>query len=133
MPEPRFAVTRMGTEGMLFRNLTAAFFCFQIALSPLFAQDNSTNSAPNEGALPEVEVTPPSDPSLPEVEVSPPPEVTTPFDSTVSYPSLTDQVFGQNSGDFGQSTGILRNQKSLFDSPIAGSITTRQQLSLIHI
>lgn len=114
---------------MSFRNPAAAFLCFQIALAPLFAQDNSTNFAPNEGALPEVEVTPPGEPSLPEVEVSPSPAVTTPFDSSVAYPRLTDQIFGQNSGDFGQSTGILRNQKSLFDSPVAGSITTRQQIA----
>jgi outer membrane receptor protein involved in Fe transport len=115
---------------MPFRLTAIAFLFLQGSVSLLFAQDAAEPDSRTEPTLPEVEVTPPVVPTLPEVQVSPQEQsaTTTPFDSSTSYPDLTDRVFGQTSDAFGQSTGILRSRQSLFDSPVAGSITTRQQI-----
>lgn len=75
-------------------------------------------------ALPEVQVTPPNEGSLPEVEVNARPAVS-PSEAT---PGLSELPFGQQGGPFGQNTGVLRNRTSLFETPTAASITTRQQL-----
>ncbi len=53
--------------------------------------------------------------------------VTNRFDLLQSYPNLSQLEFGQ-SGEFGESTGILRGQGSIFDSSAAVSMTTRQNL-----
>jgi hemoglobin/transferrin/lactoferrin receptor protein len=112
------------------RLLAAVFTLALLATSAAFAQENPGSQT--EPTLPEVQVTPPQEPTLPQVDVTPQPASTpfnsTPFDSSDAYPTLRDQVFGQSDDAFGQSTGILRNRQSLFDSAVAGSITTRQQL-----
>lgn len=48
--------------------------------------------------------------------------------TSLSFPSLADLQFGQSSTPFGESSGILRSQKSLFNSSVAGSIRTRQEI-----
>ncbi len=48
--------------------------------------------------------------------------------TSLSYPSLADLELGQAAGRFGASTGILRGQKSLFDTPAAASIRTREEI-----
>ncbi|MFV2066618.1 MAG: TonB-dependent receptor plug domain-containing protein, partial [Pirellulales bacterium] len=75
-----------------------------------------------EGTLPPVIVQPPEE-TLPEVEGTPP--TTTPTDSSLSFPSLSDLRFGP-SGPFGENRGILRSAKSLFDTPAGASIRTRE-------
>ena len=95
------------------------------------AQDQSvpgSQNSPDEITLPEVEVTPPADVTLPEVEVTAPTPSVAQELTSQNYPSLSDQVLGQPTGNFGQSTGVLRGQSSLFDTPAAASITTRQDL-----
>ena len=87
----------------------------------------SQNSS-DEVTLPEVEVTPPADVTLPEVEVTAPTPTVVQGLTSQNYPSLSDQVLGQPTGNFGQSTGVLRGQQSLFDTSAAASITTRQDL-----
>jgi hemoglobin/transferrin/lactoferrin receptor protein len=127
---------------MSFRGIALAVVLAN-CLAPLnFAQDQPAASSQNsldEITLPEVGVTPPADVTppdetvLPEVEVVPSaesmaPETTAIPSSSLRYPSLSDQVFGQSVGNFGQSTGVLRGQQSLFDTSAAASITTRQDL-----
>ncbi len=45
----------------------------------------------------------------------------------LSFPSLSDLQLG-NDNRFGTNSGILRSQKSLFDTPSAASIRTRQEI-----
>ena len=49
------------------------------------------------------------------------------FDLPESYPDLSELSFGGPGGSV-STTGILRSEKSLFDAPLAGSITTRQDI-----
>lgn len=98
-----------------------AFAAVISAVASGYAQDTTPDG---ETALPEVTVTP-SEETLPEVEVTSP---ATPFDAALSFPSLTDQVLGQQNGPFGQSTGALRSRTSLFETPSAVSVTTRQDI-----
>ncbi len=92
----------------------------------LFSVAASQEGEQPGGTLPPVVVQPPAQEPLPEIEVtSPGPSIT--FDLTDSFPSLSNLNFGQR-GELSDNTGILRNQKSLFDTPFAASITTRQSL-----
>ena len=109
--------------------ITVLLACMLIYATNSVAQE--TNNKPTddttEPTLPEVNVTP-NENELPGIEVIPQLTPTTIFSD--SYPSLADQMFGAtDTGRFGQSTGILRNQQSIFDSPVAASITTRQQIA----
>jgi len=97
-----------------------------------FAQDEPVAGSQNSSSdvtLPEVEVTPPAESMLPEVDVTAPNPATVQELTSQNYPSLSEQVLGQPSGSFGQSTGVLRGQQSLFDTSTAASITTRQDLT----
>lgn len=128
---------------MSFRGIALAVALAHCFATLSFAQNEPTAgslNSPNDVTLPEVEVTPPADATppdetvLPEVEVVPStemmaPETATIPNSSLRYPSLSDQVFGESVGNFGQSTGVLRGQSSLFDTPAAASITTRQDLT----
>ncbi len=49
-------------------------------------------------------------------------------DLTLTYPDLSDLQFGQ-SGPFSEGTGVMRRSQSLFDTPAAASIRTRQEIS----
>jgi outer membrane receptor protein involved in Fe transport len=106
------------SQGVPCRPLTALLACMVCTLCA--AQDDQ-NSEPT---LPEVQVTPPIA-TLPEVTVT----AAQPAFSAAGSPSLSELQFGHTNGPFGQSTGALRNRTSLFDSPTAASITTRQQLA----
>ncbi len=128
----------------MFRIRLLALSFFLLSASSLGAQDDEP-----DGTLPPVIVQPPavsnqpSEATLPEAEVTPPPPIapttSTPSASTnfptnflgtsLNFPSLTDMQFGQTSGPFGEGTGILRSQKSLFDTSAAGSIRTRQEIA----
>ncbi len=55
------------------------------------------------------------------------PPATDPFDASSSYPDLRNQRFGQGNA-FGDNTGVLRGGQSIFDTPLAASITTRQEI-----
>ncbi len=122
---------------MSFRGIAltvAITHCFAVQN---FAQDEPPAGSPNsptEATLPEVEVTPPAEvtqpaePTLPELEVTAPAPITARELTSQNYPSLSEQSLGQPAGNFGQSTGVLRGQQSLFDTSAAASITTRQDL-----
>lgn len=98
------------------------------SVAPVLARDE--NTTPELGdTLPEVEVRPPDEPAPLDDQQpanTPPPS---PYDDGLSeiYPDLRQLEFGE-AGPFGETTGILRNRVSLFDTPVAGSIVTRQQL-----
>jgi outer membrane receptor protein involved in Fe transport len=100
--------------------LSLALSATAFLAAPAFAQPPT-----GEPLLPRVDVRPPTDTSDADDAFDFPDN---PFDVPLSYPSLTDQIFGQNDG-FGQTTGILRNGRSLYDVPFAGSITSRQQIT----
>lgn len=73
-----------------------------------------------EDTLPPVVVTPPD--SLPAADA--------PFDASdtsESFPSLSNLQLGQP-GPFGENTGVLRGGGSLFETPAAVSIRTRQEI-----
>ena len=103
-----------------------------------------------EVEAPEIEVQPPANGSdAPEIRVKPPvngsvvnplpppestPDVDTqqsfdgsddPFDLPLSFPSLPQQVLGDG---FGGDSGILRTTASLFDTPAAVSILSREEI-----
>lgn len=109
------------------------------AVSFSASQLRSQESNQPPGTLPPVIVQPPAEAvrppeaTLPEVEVTPPTSAPTDFtsdllDSSLSYPSLSEMQFGQPSGPFAESTGVLRGRKSLFDTPAAASIRTREEI-----
>jgi hypothetical protein len=131
MPDPQSVALRSGMTGMSFRGIALA-----VALTHCFATQNFALAQPAAGSqnssdevtLPEVEVTPPPDETLPEVDVTAPIPTFAQELTSQNYPSLSDQVLGQPTGNFGQSTGVLRGQQSLFDTSAAASITTRQDL-----
>ena len=118
------------SRSMLLALGTVAFFVI-----PLAAQDGPSPGRVHpatvvlqdeqpEGTLPPVEVRPP--------EEAPPDGEMAPFeggtaDLSRAYPSLSRLQFGQP-GPFGENTGILRSQKSLFDTPAAASIRTREEI-----
>ena len=105
------------------------FFCFFALLSSSLRAQNDQP----EGTLPPVIVEPPQqtpvDNTPPAVSTSLSPSTSTSQGTSLSFPSLTDLKFGQSSTPFGENTGILRSQKSLFDAPVAGSIRTRQEIA----
>lgn len=139
----------------MFRSYLLPFCATLLLIGQLSAQERSStvrvqlvdvvlqDSQP-ERTLPPVEVRPPAegttsggqqdDPegTLPPVEVRPPqgslPADATPSDSSLSFPSLLDLQFGQPSR-FGDNSGILRSQQSLFDTPAAASIRTREEIA----
>jgi len=95
--------------------------------SPAFAKEPDPNSDPGD-TLPEVEVRPMDDSGA--SDDAPPRNVSPTSAPNVSgqsrsYPDLRQLEFGQ-AGPFGETTGILRGRTSLFDSPAAGSVVTRQ-------
>jgi hemoglobin/transferrin/lactoferrin receptor protein len=99
--------------------------------APVTSSDEETPFAEKETpaeepTLPPVIVRPEEEPGVAEAGPSPglPPNR---FALPLSYPSLSDLQFGQG-GIFGENTGILRGQKSLFDAPAAGSIRTREEM-----
>lgn len=124
------------------RALIGAFaFCF---VAPALAQDESAT-------LPEVEVRPPTadgpssdspltEPVFPPIgssvnsqfdaEFSPPTSRFAPGSSfsTTTVEGLFDGSLGQ-AGAFGENTGVLRGGLSVFDSPAALSIRSRQEIS----
>ncbi len=129
----------------MFKNLCYSVCAIFLLVSPLSAQ---VGDQP-EGTLPPVIVQPPAvsdqppETTLPEIEVTPPPtsEPTSSVPSvstnspvnfpgtSLNFPSLSDMQLGQSSGPFGESSGILRGQKSLFDTPTAASIRTQQEIA----
>jgi outer membrane receptor protein involved in Fe transport len=130
------------------RRLLLACCALAIFLRPVAAQERGESTEPGEitgaafqgeqpeGTLPPLDVRPPEgDPAegtLPPVDVSPPSTSFPEFDSeppytSLSYPSLTELDFGE-SGRLGANTGILRNQTSIFDTPAAASIRTREEI-----
>jgi len=62
----------------------------------------------------------------PEDQPAPTP-VEAPVDLSLSYPSLSDQIIGRP-GPFGAASGVLRNNKSLFDTPAAIDILPRRRI-----
>lgn len=116
------------------------FLCTMLGVS-LQAVGLAQDTDQPEGTLPPVIVKPPSEsgrqetePTLPPVEVRP---STAPSarstvtsrspDTSFSFPGLSDLQLG-DSGPFGKNSGILRGQRSIFDTPAAASIRTRQQI-----
>ena len=94
------------------------------------SEQTERNQVPS---LPEVEVTPPQRSSPDGTNTVPPNDrISDPTLNTTErsgiYPGLSDIQFGQSAGSFGQSSGILRNRKSLFETPAASSSVTRQQM-----
>lgn len=123
--------------------LTLALFTADSLITAGFLK--AQNDAPS-GSLPPVVVQPPVRPTLPEAEVTPPTSVFTPpstnsvltqrsnspvnsIGTSLNFPSLTDLQFGQPSGPFDEGTGILRSEKSIFDTSAAASIRTRQEIA----
>jgi len=136
---------------------TIAFACLFASVASIgFAQQAVTRTLAvsyqdneSESTLPPVEVRPPatggSDPEssanrpLPMVDstgnqgggTNNPASNNTPSNAesatAQSYPSLSQQQIGQG-GPFGGTTGVLRSQQSLFDTPAAATIVTRQQI-----
>lgn len=94
---------------------------------------------PDDDTLPPITVRPPREEpprELPPIELEadamdapdPSGDAFDPNDLSLSYPDLTDLQFGQP-GPFNENTGILRGTQSLFDTPVAGSIVTREVLN----
>ncbi len=137
----------------MFKSFIALGFLL-LSVSPLSAQSGN----PPEGTLPAVLVQPPAvspqppEQTLPEVEVTPPPAplptAPAPADpvptassnfgtnsvprspgTSLNFPNLSDMEFGQSSGPFGQNSGILRSEKSIFDTSSAASIRSRQEIA----
>ena len=119
----------------MYRLLLSFVVCVIVGHARTVAQENEA-----EPTLPEIVVEPDTDqtevpsPQTGESQPAvgqPTPSAATPtvaaFDLPASYPDLSDLRFGQTT-DLGANTGILRSQKSLFDAPVAGSITTRQDM-----
>ncbi len=122
---------------MLFRSSFFILFCAGFIVGPLAAQENDGPFiVPSADALTQQEE--PSERTLPPVVVEPPeraaagvavaPSSARAVDWSLGSPSLTDLRFGQTTGPFGASTGILRGRQSLFDTPAAGSIRTRREI-----
>ncbi len=79
-----------------------------------------------EGTLPPVEVRPPEEPNVRQIETAPP--ATSMGGSPSSgFPGLSDSQLGQP-GPFGATTGILRSKQSLFETPAAASIRSREEI-----
>ncbi len=114
----------------MLKRLCIAVCAISLFVRPLCAQDGD----PPKGTLPPVIVQPPEE-TQSEVEVaSPPTSAPTNFSpdslgTSLNFPSLSEMTFGQSSGPFGEGSGILRSEKSLFDTPAAGSIRTRQEIT----
>jgi outer membrane receptor protein involved in Fe transport len=104
---------------MRFRLAAAVHLLIAIAL-PVCSQAQDEP----EGTLPPVIVRPDPEPvpSLGEVESD-----SQAFDPSLNNPSLSDLQLGSSDG-FGDQTGILRGRASLFDTPAAASVTTREQI-----
>ena len=104
---------------MRFR-LTAIVQLLIATVAPVFCRSQDDP----EGTLPPVIVRPDTEsaPNLDEVEAD-----STIFDQSLSYPSLNDLQLGSSDG-FGDQTGVWRSRKSLFDTPAAASVTTRDQI-----
>ncbi|MCA9213254.1 MAG: TonB-dependent receptor [Planctomycetales bacterium] len=117
--------------------LSVCFLACALTTVHVLAQEN-----PAEPTLPEIVVEPETDLSdnasddagssestfaQPTLPTQPQTNFENSFDLPASYPDLSDLQFGQSS-DLEANTGLLRSQKSLFDAPVAGSITTRQDL-----
>ncbi len=97
---------------------------------------------PQEGTLPPVIVEPPEtgepgqavegdEGAFPPLDTLPP-DATSPtgeqtFDTSQSFPSLSDLQLG-DPGPFGANSGILRGTQSLFDTPAAAAIRTREEI-----
>lgn len=88
----------------------------------------STRRQEEEGTLPPVIVRPPEDELAPTEFDGDFEPIDVPSDLSLSFPSLSDLQFGQSNA-FGGNTGILRSQQSLFDTPAAASIRTREAIS----
>ncbi len=100
----------------LWRSATALVL-FLAVVSAAVAQESQPQEQPQPQV--EIEVRPP--------ETTEPVVEPDPFDLPLSYPSLTDQMFG--GGPFGETTGVFRSQVSLFDTPAAASIVDRQEIA----
>ncbi|NOZ41545.1 MAG: TonB-dependent receptor [Planctomycetes bacterium] len=127
---------------LVFRRV---FFCAFAILWPSIICQAQDASSLLEGALPPVTVRPPTpsttDSTLLPEETSPssqqsnsPPTTprrqnTNSIGTTLNFPNLANLQFGQSSGPFGENSGILRSEKSIFDSSAAGSIRTRQEIA----
>lgn len=84
-------------------------------------------SAPTEGELPPVIVEAPAGDEPAAADFGPRPASQPAIDLSESYPDLTELMLGE-AGPFGENTGVLRNRQSLFDSPGAVSVRTRQEM-----
>ena len=82
--------------------------------------DASVQDGPVEGVLPPVEVRTPPEPS-------PAPQSDFGSDTSLSFPDLIDQRFGEQNW-FGENSGIFRSQQSLFDTPAAAPIRSREEI-----
>jgi hemoglobin/transferrin/lactoferrin receptor protein len=108
-------------EGMSRRYLCGAV-CLCLLLPSHWAL--AQQSTQPRGTLPPVEVVPEDQPEAePTISDQGP---SSPFDRPFSFPSLSDQSFGD--ADFGGLDGIMRSNRSLFDMPGLGTIVDRQQL-----
>ena len=121
------------------------FRSFVFCLLVFSAQNLWAQNENSEGTLPPVVVTPPdeesSDSNTTESNATSSSDVTSQPRNTqrstqdfspytaLNFPSLTDIQFGQSTTPFGENSGILRSQKSLFDTPVAGSVRSRQEMS----
>ncbi len=130
----------------MFRFFLLAFISLLLATPSLKAQ----NDLP-KATLPQIEVRPPkeavpSENSVSDAEETVPPKTVRPPEQSLpqtsvanrastmqgsrfSFPNLTDLQFGQPSRPFGENSGILRSEKSLFDTSAAGSIRSRQEIA----
>ncbi|MCG8649140.1 MAG: TonB-dependent receptor [Pirellulales bacterium] len=96
------------------------------------ANSNQDETA-GQGTLPPVEVRPSQEtpPTMDSGEVADVPRASSASSSgsefSSSFPSFSELRFGQ-SGPFGEHTGILRSDRSLFDTPAAASIRSREEI-----
>jgi outer membrane receptor protein involved in Fe transport len=123
------------------RTLGATFLCallLSYGQTPGFGQ--ATNEGP-EGTLPPVVVQPPAQSAeqdggtepappggdFPSISAAPSPSPTPSAGIAVDFPSLSDLRLGAP-GPFGENTGVLRGAQSLFDTPAAASIRSREEI-----
>ncbi|MEQ8786838.1 MAG: TonB-dependent receptor [Pirellulaceae bacterium] len=106
---------------MPVRNLVLiATLPFALLGAPAIAQQGGPNQ---DGTLPPVVVQPPEETTT----TTATPQNIEALGQSLSYPGLNNLQFGQG-GPFGETTGVLRSQGSLFDTPFAADIVTRQQI-----
>lgn len=121
---------------MLERRGCYVLCCLILSVSPLAAQEDdragtarmsdvALASDEPAGTLPPVEVRPPEEAGAEAPLVQRDME---PLDLSLSFPSLSELQLGE-SNPFGEHTGILRSQQSLFDTPAAASIRTRREIA----